>query len=84
MRLKALLYTLAVEMDKVHVVVGVSSGVLRSWLYESCALVPQINEVVLRSDDCCRVVPMLNQLGEEVTLCVARNPLATPTSSHKH
>lgn len=27
--------------------------------------------------DCCMIVPLLSQIEEEVTLIVARNPLAT-------
>ena len=41
----------------------------------------QINDVVVRDHDCCRVVPLLQELTDDVTLLVARNSLSKQNSS---
>ena len=43
----------------------------------------QINDVVVRDHDCCKVVPLLQELTDDVTLLVARNSLSKQNSSTK-
>ena len=37
----------------------------------------QVNDIVVKDMDCCAVLPILKECGDELTLTVARNPLAS-------
>ena len=38
---------------------------------------PQVNDIVVKDMDCCAVLPILKECGDDLTLTVARNPLAS-------
>ena len=37
----------------------------------------QVNDIVVKDMDCCAVLPILKECGDDLTLTVTRNPLAS-------